>query len=278
VLKQFRGRVLLADEVGLGKTVEAGMVFKEYALRGMAERVLVLTPASLIGQWREELESKFGLACATTHDPRLREDPAGFWAENRIIASISAQWTSPKTRKSSSVMRSLSNEVLEGLSRRVRVVDDVLRIELRCERRGRGVEVGPLQQELGGEIGPRFATVARHDLQLGKEPAHLVEQLGLLAEHRHSRARHGSLRIMFPFVSSVEQIREDALEAIADEIRHLLEEGVVAEAKDVDTALLLGAGWPFWLGGITKYLDQTGVSEKMFGRPLAEVGAGAPTA
>jgi hypothetical protein len=51
---------------------------------------------------------------------------------------------------------------------------------------------------------------------------------------------------------------------------------VVAEAKDVDTALLLGAGWPFWLGGITKYLDQTGISEKMFGRPLAEVGAGAP--
>ncbi|HEY8844603.1 MAG TPA: 3-hydroxyacyl-CoA dehydrogenase NAD-binding domain-containing protein [Gaiellaceae bacterium] len=75
-----------------------------------------------------------------------------------------------------------------------------------------------------------------------------------------------------------DEILEAALEAIADEIRHLLEEGVVAEAKDVDTALLLGAGWPFWLGGITKYLDQTGVSEKMFGRPLAEVGAGAPTA
>ena len=74
-----------------------------------------------------------------------------------------------------------------------------------------------------------------------------------------------------------DEILEAALEAIADEIRHLLEEGVVAEAKDVDTALLLGAGWPFWLGGITKYLDQTGISEKMFGRPLAEVGAGAPT-
>ena len=44
VLKQYRGRVLLADEVGLGKTVEAGMVLKEYALRGMAERILILTP------------------------------------------------------------------------------------------------------------------------------------------------------------------------------------------------------------------------------------------
>jgi 3-hydroxyacyl-CoA dehydrogenase/enoyl-CoA hydratase/carnithine racemase len=75
-----------------------------------------------------------------------------------------------------------------------------------------------------------------------------------------------------------DEILEAALEAIADEIRHLLEEGVVAEAKDVDTALLLGAGWPFWLGGITKYLDQTGISEKMFGRPLAEVGAAASTA
>jgi SNF2 family DNA or RNA helicase len=88
-LKQFRGRVLLADEVGLGKTIEAGMVLKEYALRGMAERVLVLSPASLVGQWREELETKFGLAFATTHDPLLRADPHAFWGQKRIIASIS---------------------------------------------------------------------------------------------------------------------------------------------------------------------------------------------
>jgi 3-hydroxyacyl-CoA dehydrogenase/enoyl-CoA hydratase/carnithine racemase len=66
-----------------------------------------------------------------------------------------------------------------------------------------------------------------------------------------------------------EQILDQALDAVADEIHHLLEEGVVTEAADVDTALLLGAGWPFWLGGITKYLDQTGRSERMFGRTLA---------
>ena len=76
---------------------------------------------------------------------------------------------------------------------------------------------------------------------------------------------------------SQDEILDSALEAVADEIRHLLEEGIVGEAKDVDTALLLGAGWPFWLGGITKYLDQVGISEKMFGRPLSEVGAGTPT-
>jgi 3-hydroxyacyl-CoA dehydrogenase/enoyl-CoA hydratase/carnithine racemase len=66
-----------------------------------------------------------------------------------------------------------------------------------------------------------------------------------------------------------DEILERALDAVADEIHHLLEEGVVAEAADVDTALLLGAGWPFWLGGITKYLDQTGRSERMFGETLA---------
>ena len=66
-----------------------------------------------------------------------------------------------------------------------------------------------------------------------------------------------------------DEILERALDAVADEIHHVLEEGVVAEAADIDTALLLGAGWPFWLGGITKYLDQTGRSERMFGKTLA---------
>ena len=51
---------------------------------------------------------------------------------------------------------------------------------------------------------------------------------------------------------TVDEIRSDVLEAVADEVRHLLEEGVVAEAADVDTCLILGAGFPFLLGGITK--------------------------
>ena len=71
---------------------------------------------------------------------------------------------------------------------------------------------------------------------------------------------------------TVEHIREDVLEATADEIRHLLDEGVVASAADVDACLILGAGYPFFLGGITKHLDQTGVSERLFGSTLAEYG------
>jgi 3-hydroxyacyl-CoA dehydrogenase/enoyl-CoA hydratase/carnithine racemase len=59
------------------------------------------------------------------------------------------------------------------------------------------------------------------------------------------------------------EILDTALNAIADEIRHLLGEGVVPSAADVDTALILGAGFPFWLGGITKHLEQLGISERM---------------
>lgn len=61
VLRLMRGRAILADEVGLGKTIEAGLVLSELRMRGMADRALVLTPAGLVEQWREELERKFGL-------------------------------------------------------------------------------------------------------------------------------------------------------------------------------------------------------------------------
>ncbi|MDQ3248012.1 MAG: DEAD/DEAH box helicase, partial [Chloroflexota bacterium] len=58
-LRDMRGRALLADEVGLGKTIEAGIVMKELIQRGLVRSVLVLTPASLTEQWREELSNKF---------------------------------------------------------------------------------------------------------------------------------------------------------------------------------------------------------------------------
>jgi SNF2 family DNA or RNA helicase len=58
-LSEMRGRALLADEVGLGKTIEAGIVMKELIVRGLVRSVLVLTPSSLTEQWREELANKF---------------------------------------------------------------------------------------------------------------------------------------------------------------------------------------------------------------------------
>lgn len=60
-LSRLRGRAILADEVGLGKTIEAGLAVKELTLRGLAKRVLIICPAPLRDQWREEMNSKFDL-------------------------------------------------------------------------------------------------------------------------------------------------------------------------------------------------------------------------
>src|SRR3977135_2382083 len=59
VLRDMGGRAILADEVGLGKTIEASIIYKELAVRGLARRARILTPASLVGQWQGELEEKF---------------------------------------------------------------------------------------------------------------------------------------------------------------------------------------------------------------------------
>ncbi len=61
VLRRMRGRAILADEVGLGKTIEACLVLAELRLRALAARILILVPPGLVDQWREELERKFGL-------------------------------------------------------------------------------------------------------------------------------------------------------------------------------------------------------------------------
>jgi 3-hydroxyacyl-CoA dehydrogenase/enoyl-CoA hydratase/carnithine racemase len=68
--------------------------------------------------------------------------------------------------------------------------------------------------------------------------------------------------------STEEEVRERALTALAAEIRLMLDDGVVAEPQDVDLCLVLGAGWPFWTGGITPYLDRTGISAAVNGRPF----------
>ena len=72
--------------------------------------------------------------------------------------------------------------------------------------------------------------------------------------------------------STDEQVRERALRALAEEARIMLDEGVVAQAQDLDLCLLLGAGWPFWLGGITPHLDRSGVAEKVNGQRFLEHG------
>lgn len=90
VLRTFRGRALLADEVGLGKTIEAGMLIAEFVMRGMARRTLVIVPAALVGQWRAELEEKFELAVHSSDEVSFRSDPERAWREAAgvVVASL----------------------------------------------------------------------------------------------------------------------------------------------------------------------------------------------
>ncbi len=88
VLRRLRGRALLCDEVGLGKTIEAGIILQELVVRGLARRVLILTPPSLVEQWQGEMRRKFGQNFIVHDDPRFREKGAQAWAaHDRIIAS-----------------------------------------------------------------------------------------------------------------------------------------------------------------------------------------------
>ncbi|MFI6445163.1 3-hydroxyacyl-CoA dehydrogenase NAD-binding domain-containing protein [Kitasatospora sp. NPDC050543] len=73
-------------------------------------------------------------------------------------------------------------------------------------------------------------------------------------------------------VLTEEQVRARALDAVAQEIGLMLEEGVVAEAQDIDLCMITGAGWPFHLGGITPYLDREGVSERVNGKKFLAPG------
>jgi SNF2 family DNA or RNA helicase len=89
VLGPLRGRALLSDEVGLGKTIEAGLVLKELLTRGLVKRFLVLTVPSLVDQWEEELKEKFGLTVASTNRRSSRGVEDNFWGDNcSIVASL----------------------------------------------------------------------------------------------------------------------------------------------------------------------------------------------
>ena len=114
-------------------------------------------------------------------------------------------------------------------------------------------------------VGPRVANHVRHTLH-----AAWPDRFPLSAT-LESLADGGDQVVVEHAPRSVDELHEAVLEALADESAHILREGVVAEAADIDTCLLLGAGFPFWLGGITKHLDQTGVSERVVGSRLADL-------
>jgi SNF2 family DNA or RNA helicase len=94
-MSQHRIRYLLADEVGLGKTIEAGLILRELKLRGMAKRVLVVAPKGLVRQWQAEMRLHFGEKLQFVDPAELaafrqwRNDEENLWRlHDQVICSL----------------------------------------------------------------------------------------------------------------------------------------------------------------------------------------------
>ena len=169
-LRRMRGRAILADEVGLGKTIEAGLVLAELRLRGLAARALVVAPAGLVTQWQEELERKFGL-------PTVIAGRDG-WVRERldqpvVLASLAAARRDPL------------KSALVGQEWDAVIVDEAHRV--RAPRSASG--------KLVRELRTRYlmlltATPVENRLQDLYEMVSLVAP-GLLGTAAEFRARHG---------------------------------------------------------------------------------------
>lgn len=80
VVEKMNGKAILADEVGLGKTIEAGLILKEYMIRGLVKKVLILVPASLVSQWAAELNQKFYI-------PAIQQKKSYVWEQCDVVIS-----------------------------------------------------------------------------------------------------------------------------------------------------------------------------------------------
>ncbi|MBS4176360.1 DEAD/DEAH box helicase [Lederbergia citrea] len=89
VVENMNGKAILADEVGLGKTIEAGLILKEYMIRGLVKKALILVPASLVSQWVIELNTKF-------HIPAAAQRKSYVWEQfDCVVSSIDTAKRSP---------------------------------------------------------------------------------------------------------------------------------------------------------------------------------------
>lgn len=111
VLHDMRGRAILADEVGLGKTIEAGLILKEYMIRGLVKKTLILVPASLVLQWVRELNQKFGI-------PAVAQKKAYMWTQHDVVVA------SMDTAK-----RDPHREIVLGLDYDMLVVDEAHKLK-----------------------------------------------------------------------------------------------------------------------------------------------------
>ncbi|MFH8681263.1 DISARM system SNF2-like helicase DrmD [Streptomyces lydicus] len=165
-----RVNLLIADDVGLGKTIEAGLVVQELLLRHRARRVLVVCPAPLTLKWREEMAEKFGLDFVALDAPALRElrrthglEANPFTVHPRVI--ISLPWLrTPRVQR-------LLDEVLTPETRHpgffdLLIVDEAHHCAPPAPARGRGYAVDSLQTRAVRRLGEH----SQHRLFLSATP------------------------------------------------------------------------------------------------------------
>lgn len=111
VIENMNGKAILADEVGLGKTIEAGLILKEYMIRGLVKKVLILVPASLVTQWASELNSKFFI-------PAVTQRKSYVWEQYDVVVS------SIDTAK-----RSPHREIINGLDYDLIIIDEAHKLK-----------------------------------------------------------------------------------------------------------------------------------------------------
>jgi len=115
-LGRMRGRAILADEVGLGKTIEAGLVLSELYLRRLVQGTLIIVPAGLVEQWWEELDRKFGLP-ALAQGSQAWNQSARPWDAPIVIVSVAT------------ARRGVLREELAGVPWDLVVVDEAHRLK-----------------------------------------------------------------------------------------------------------------------------------------------------
>lgn len=134
-----------------------------------------------------------------------------------------------------------------------------------------------VQESLHAAFGPRFPVSANLQKLIDNGVKGLWE-----TNSDGSRAIPSSTLSLMSFgtnPSTADQVLRRVQDALAEEIGLMLDEGVVAGPEDVDLCMVLGAGWPLFLGGITPYLDRSGASERVNGRRFLAPGvASAPAA
>jgi SNF2 family DNA or RNA helicase len=286
VLRHMQGRAILADEVGLGKTIEAGIVLSELRLRGLAGRALVLAPAGLVGQWREELERKFALPCAVADGGFAGAVDRGGVSTAPgpiVIASLAAARREPLAG------------VLSAGSWDLVIVDEAHRLKnarsasARLARSLRTrymllLTATPIENRLAdlfqlvslvrpGLLGDAAAFRARHGAGDGSAVRN-VASLQLALRELMVRHRRSEISVMLPRrLAETVRVTPGAREA---ELYEAISARVRAHARDASSALLLALRSAQQLAGSSPWAS-AGVLAKLGWSDLAELAATTPT-